>query len=201
MSGSATLTTVMSSSSMKIATETAISVHHLRSTPPSFPRVRPPGPDLPPHYMNAPAPARRARGGALWGLRGRPDALQGALEERHELAPQLRRGLGPVGRAVVGEERVAGAVVDVDFDLLAGPGGGRAQRALAQLVAELGRGVVILGADGREQRALQVLLDHLERRRRALLGRALVERRAVDEASPAVDRGGQLFRGAREQQR
>ena len=32
MSGSATFTTVMSSSSMKIATETAISVHHLRST-------------------------------------------------------------------------------------------------------------------------------------------------------------------------
>ena len=29
--GSATLTTVMSSSSMKVATETAISVHHLRS--------------------------------------------------------------------------------------------------------------------------------------------------------------------------
>jgi hypothetical protein len=30
--GSATLTTVMSSSSMNVATETAISVHHLRST-------------------------------------------------------------------------------------------------------------------------------------------------------------------------
>ncbi len=32
MSGSATFTTVMSRSSMKIATETAISVHHFRST-------------------------------------------------------------------------------------------------------------------------------------------------------------------------
>ena len=32
MSGSATLTTVMSSSSMKMATDTAINVHHLRST-------------------------------------------------------------------------------------------------------------------------------------------------------------------------
>ena len=33
MSGSATLTTVMSSSNMKIAVHTAISVHHLRSMP------------------------------------------------------------------------------------------------------------------------------------------------------------------------
>ena len=33
MSGSATFTTVMSSSSMKIAVQTAISVHHLRSSP------------------------------------------------------------------------------------------------------------------------------------------------------------------------
>ena len=37
MSGSATFTTVMSSSSMKIAVQTAISVHHLRSRP-SMPR-------------------------------------------------------------------------------------------------------------------------------------------------------------------
>ncbi len=33
MSGSATFTTVMSSSNMKIAVQTAINVHHLRSSP------------------------------------------------------------------------------------------------------------------------------------------------------------------------
>ena len=36
MSGSATLTTVMSSSNMKIASDTATSVHHLRSNSASF---------------------------------------------------------------------------------------------------------------------------------------------------------------------
>src|SRR5664279_2891013 len=54
MSGSATLTTVMSSNSMKIATETAISVHHLRST--TAPLVV--ACVTAPHYMSARWPPR-----------------------------------------------------------------------------------------------------------------------------------------------
>ena len=40
MSGSATFTTVMSSSNMKIAVQTAISVHHLRSSPSTRARLQ-----------------------------------------------------------------------------------------------------------------------------------------------------------------
>ena len=61
MSGRATLTTVMSSRSMKIATETAISVHHLRSTTASFLACARPA-----HYMNVVAACRK------------PDAVGGA---------------------------------------------------------------------------------------------------------------------------
>ncbi len=75
-----------------------------------------------------------------------------ALQERHDLAPQLRGGLGSVGRAVVGEESVAGVVVDVDFDFVAAVGG-----ALAQLLGERRRGVLVFGADRGEQRAFELL--------------------------------------------
>src|ERR1700691_2129000 len=100
MSGSATLTTVMSSSSMKIATDTAIKVHHLRSTrPPRFP-------------LRACSEALYEWGSGLRLLGVRSVAAEVALEERHDLAPQLRRRLRSVRRPVVGEEGVAGAVVD-----------------------------------------------------------------------------------------
>ena len=90
MSGSATLTTVMSSSSMKIATETAIRVHHLRSTQPPLgsrslvpARCRQRWSYAPQHYMTAaPPPDRRRR------------ALQVPLQERHESAHSRAAGSG-----------------------------------------------------------------------------------------------------------
>src|SRR5438477_307847 len=108
MSGSATFTTVMSSSSMKIATDTAISVHHLRSTGASS-RVR----SSRPSTIGTAAPLFSGRLSAL---------LQVLGQERHDPLPQQRRRARAVHRLVVGEERVAGAVVDVDAD---GPAAGR----------------------------------------------------------------------------
>src|SRR5271166_920199 len=186
MSGSATLTTVMSSSSMKIATETAIKVHHLRSTA----------------YLLALqadySPALYERPGALpaGAIRRRASAqLQVPVDERHDRLPELGRRPGPVGRAVVGEEGVPRTLVHVDFDLLTAR-----LRALAQLLAQRRRGVLVLGSDRRQQGAVQ-LLGELERRRRPRRRRALIWRGFVDEAAPAVDRGIQSVARAGEQQR
>ena len=183
MSGSATLTTVMSSSSMKIATETAISVHHLRSTTaPLVVAAR----VTAPHYMNDHAApddrCRRSRAGTpgVGSARLQVPCRNGTIS-----LPQLRGRLGAVGRAVVGEEGVAGALVDVDFDLLAA----RAAARSRSCSASCGRGVLVLGADRREQRAAAACSASSSGgvgrcRRRALVGRG-----AVDEAAPAVDGG------------
>src|SRR5437764_601529 len=97
------------------------------------------------------------------------------------LAPELRGGLGAVGRTVVSEEGMARALVVVHFHLL--PTGAC---ACAQLLADRGRGVVVLGADRREQRALE-LRGELERRRGPKRRGDLLEGRFVDEPAPAVD--------------
>src|ERR1039457_7140414 len=102
---------------MKSATETAISVHHLRSTTTSLlsrdgllhalyepPRARPAN-DLP---TASPARLRLPRG--VSGDRQVP------RQERHDLPPQLRCRDGAVAGAVVGEERMAGALIHVHFD-------------------------------------------------------------------------------------
>src|SRR5271155_4252272 len=104
------------------------------------------------------------------------------LQERNDLLPQQRRWAGAVARTVVGEEGVPGPVVDVDFDLLATGTG-----PLAQLRSELRRGVLILGAYRRQQRAAE-LPRELQRRRRPLGRGALLRCGLVDEPAPAVDR-------------
>src|SRR5205807_10356340 len=96
-------------------------------------------------------------------------AAEVAGEEGDDLEPEPRGGLGAVARTVVGEERMARALVDVHFDLLAA-----LARARAQLLADRGRGVVVLGSDRREQRAFE-LRRELERRRRPKRRRDLLE--------------------------
>src|ERR1700730_15060912 len=171
MSGSATFTTVMSSSSMKIATATAIRVHHLRSTKTSLrsPRGRT-GCGRPVWSRRAPFPTATRRApfscvrpsapdpgcGALYEGSARP---QVAREEGHDRPPQRVRGPVPVGRPVVGEEGVTGALVQVHFHLLPALTG-----TPPQLLPDLGRGIRIFSSDRGQQRAAQPL-GKLERRR------------------------------------
>src|SRR5438105_11044122 len=208
MSGSATLTTVMSSSSMKVATATAINVHHFRSTASSS--RRPPVPDPRTIGMPGSPPAEAAGVRAevcetkpYAGQRGRPisrslsrvGSAQVLPQEGHDLAPQRRRRPWTVGRAVVREERMARALVFIHFDLLAAP-----PCALSQLLADRRGGVLVLGADRREQRAFE-LLGQLERGSGPYIAGALLRRGVVDEAAPAVHRGIQAVARAGEQQR
>ena len=121
-------------------------------------------------------------------------AARGTARSR---AHSSRRRLGTVAGAVVGEERVAGALVDVDFDLLAARRGARSRSC----VAELGRGVLVLGADRREQRAAELGRPA----RAAASGAAAVERssgvarsmKPPQQSTAASSRS----RGAGEQQR
>src|SRR6516165_4015711 len=129
-----------------------------------------------------------------------PRRSQVASEEGDDLRPQLRRRRRAVAGPVVGEEGMAGALVDVHFDLSSAPADRRVARALAQPLTELGRGVLVLGPDRRKQRAAQ-LLDQLERRRGALGRGAFLEGRFVDEPSPAVHRRVQALARAGEQER
>src|SRR5271155_3034287 len=136
MSGSATLTTVMSKSNMKIAPDTAINVHHLRSTatPCSHSRTTKPRSE-----EDVSAWKSLAGAGHHADISRTLARAQLSCQEGHDLGPQLRGGPGPVGRAVVGDEGVPGALIHIHFDHLPAGGG-----ALAQLLADLGRGILVL---------------------------------------------------------
>src|SRR6516225_8265937 len=119
---------------MKIATETAIRVHHLRSNDPSSLALAGSFASTIGTRAHAPAAALDGYDPPTGGSR-LPGGAQVAGEEGDDLRPQLRRRRRAVTGPVVGEERMAGAVVDVHFDLPPAPADRRAARALPQLLA------------------------------------------------------------------
>src|SRR4051794_29090406 len=108
-----------------------------------------------------------------------------APQKRHDLLPQPGGRARAIGWAVVGEEGVAGTLIDVDLDLLTAATDRRSAGPLEQLRADLGGGVLVLGADRRQQRAAE-LLGPLQWRHRPRGGGVLLGRGPVDEAAPAV---------------
>src|SRR5271155_3717857 len=105
-----------------------------------------------------------------------------AIEEVEYLAPAVQGLLGPVSITLPIEERMAGAIVAVEFVILAE----LLQRSLGA-VNLVNRRVVVVIAENTEQWAVH-LLGEIDRRHRPLVVEVL---RIIDDdiAAPAIHRG------------